>query len=217
MRCPWRRLLYSPATMDWVYYSILLVLLVAGLGIQTLALPGLWLMLASTAGYAWLTGFHYVGLWTLLILLGLVLTAELIEFLAGSAGAKSAGGTKRSMAGAIVGGILGGIFLSVLIPIPLVGTIVGVCLGAFAGSAGTELLIHGDADKSRRVGFGAAKGALVGILTKLTFGVIILGIVAWRALPLGGRPAPVAAPLPATAPATLPTTVPATSPATQPA
>lgn len=186
--------------MDWLYYFILLGVIVAGLCIQVLALPGLWLMVAATLGYAWLTHFAYLGWGAWGVVLGLVLCAEATEFLAGSAGAKKAGGSKRAMLGAVVGGVLGGILLS--IPVPVVGTIVGVCVGAFAGAAGVELLIHGEAEKSTRVGFGAAKGALVGILTKLTFGVVILLIVAWRALPVGGKSAPVPTPTSHTEPST---------------
>jgi uncharacterized protein YqgC (DUF456 family) len=188
--------------MDWLYYFILLALIVTALCVQVLALPGLWLMVASTLAYAWLTHFAYLGWGAWGVVLGLAVCAELTEFLAGSAGAKKAGGSKRAMLGAVGGGVLGGLLLS--IPVPVVGTIIGVCLGAFAGAAGVELLIHGEAEKSTRVGFGAAKGALVGILTKLTFGVLILLFVAWRALPIGGKPAPVNQSPPTTQSATAP-------------
>lgn len=190
--------------MDWLYYFILLGLLFSGLCIQVLALPGLWLMLAATAGYAWVTDFSYIGLWSLVVVLTLVLCAEGAEFMASSAGAKTAGGSKRAMIGAAIGGVLGGLLLS--IPLPIVGTIVGVCIGAFAGATTVELFIHGEANRSARVGFGAAKGALVGILTKLTFGVIVLCLVGVRAVPLGGRVGSAAPPL---LPATQPTTNPA--------
>jgi uncharacterized protein YqgC (DUF456 family) len=196
--------------MDWVYYFILLGLLVAAICLQAIALPGLWVMVAATLGYAWLTHFAHLGWGAWAAVLGLALCAEATEFLASSTGAKKAGGSKRAMLGAVVGAVLGGILLS--IPVPIVGTIVGVCIGAFAGAAGVELLIHGEAEKSTRVGFGAAKGALVGILIKLTFGVLIILLVAWRALPTGGRPVPVPAPANPPAPAAQPAAEPATQP-----
>ena len=65
-----------------------------------------------------------------------------------------------------------------------------------------------DLEHSTRVGFGAAKGTLVGILLKLTIGVVILIFTAIKALPIGGtpptRPAPAAPIIPATSPTTLP-------------
>jgi uncharacterized protein len=192
--------------MDWLYYFLLLAVLLAALGVQLIALPGLWIMVAATLGYAWLTHFAYLGWGAWAAVLGVVACAEATEFLASSTGAKKAGGSKRAMLGAVVGAVLGGILLS--IPVPIVGTIVGVCVGAFAGAAGVELLIHGEAEKSTRVGFGAAKGALAGILIKLTFGVLVILLVAWRALPLGGGTAPTTQP----APATQPTIAPATQP-----
>lgn len=195
--------------MFWLYYSILLAVMFGGLCIQVLALPGIWLMVAATAVYAWLTGFGFIGLWGLGIVLTIALCAELAEFMASSAGAKSAGGSKRAMVGAAIGGVLGGLLLS--IPLPIVGTIVGVCIGAFAGATTVELLIHGEASKSARVGFGAAKGALIGILTKLTFGLIIIGFVAWRGLPIGSAAAGGTLLPAAGSPATLPATLPASS------
>src|SRR4051812_34741140 len=110
--------------MFWMhvgYYLLLLALLVAGLFVSILGLPGLWLMVGSAWGYAWLTGIgHYVGWATLWVLLGLAFSAEIAEFAAGSAGAKRAGGSRRAMFGAIVGALIGGFLLS--IPIPVVGT-----------------------------------------------------------------------------------------------
>src|SRR5947208_2986182 len=124
--------------MDWLYYFILLLFLFAGLVVNVVGLPGLWLMVGSVWLFAWLTGVgHYIGHVTLWTLVGLALVAEMAEFLAGSAGAKRAGGSKRAAIGAIIGALIGGIVLS--IPVPLVGTIIGVCLGAFAGAAAAQM------------------------------------------------------------------------------
>src|SRR6185503_18261826 len=111
------------------------------------------------------------------------------------AGSKSAGGRKRGMIGAIVGGFLGAIFLSI-IPIPIVSQIVGACLGAFIGAALMEYTDK-DIQHSMRVGVGAAKGRLWGILSKLLFGCLMLIVAVFAALPIG-TPA-VASTVPATA------------------
>src|SRR5437773_2717739 len=130
---------------DILYYILLIVLLLFGLFINVLTLPGLWLMAAVYGVYGWLTwDRHYVG-WPSLIAMAVLATiAEVVELTAGSAGAKKAGASKRAMIGAVVGGMIGAVFLTALIPIPVVGTIIGVCLGAALGAGTVELMVARD-------------------------------------------------------------------------
>jgi uncharacterized protein YqgC (DUF456 family) len=188
--------------MNWVYYFLLLALLVCGLGIQLMNLPGLWLMAAAAGLYAMITPEHYLWPGGIVTVLALCLVGELMELIAGAGGAKKAGGSKRAMALATVGGIVGGIVLS--IPVPVIGTVAGVCIGAFAGATVAQLSIARDVSHSMLVGIGAAKGTLIGIVLKLCVGVIILIVVACMALPFGR-----AATAPTTSPTTSPTTLPA--------
>src|SRR5438046_4943821 len=96
--------------MDWVYYLLLIVVLLAGLVVTLFQMPGLWLMMAGTGIYAWITsGRGYLGWKSLLALFLLAIVAELVEFGAGSAGAKKAGASKLAMFGAVVGGVVGAI------------------------------------------------------------------------------------------------------------
>ena len=169
--------------MPWLWYILLLVVQFLGLFFTLLGLPGLWVMVAGVAGYAWLTGFnHFVGWPGLGTVIALAALAELCEFLAGSAGAKQAGGSRRAMVGGIVGAVIGGIVFS--IPVPILGTIFGVCAGAFVGAAVMEMGVARDAAKAGRVGWGAAKGSFWGIVFKLVFGIAILITTAIVALPL---------------------------------
>lgn len=199
--------------MDWLYYFILLALLVCGLGVQLLNLPGLWLMAAAAGLYSLITPAHYLWPWGMVIILSLCVFAELLEFIAGAGGAKRAGGSKRSMLLGIVGGVVGGIVLS--IPVPVIGTVAGVCIGAFAGATLGQLTVRRDVGHSTLVGIGAAKGTLIGILLKLCIGVVILLFTAWRALPIGATPASEPAPSALPAPAAVPATSPATLPAVE--
>lgn len=171
--------------MAWVYYTALIVLLLVGLFVNLLGLPGLWIMMASALGYAWATGWRYLGTKALVALLVIALVAELVEFLAGSAGAKKAGGSKRGMVGAVVGGLLGGIFLT-FIPIPVVSTIVGVCLGTFIGAFVTEILVGKETGHSAQIGVGAAKGRFLGMMLKTAFGVTMLIEALWVGFPVHG-------------------------------
>jgi uncharacterized protein YqgC (DUF456 family) len=172
--------------MDWVLYLCLFLLLLVGLGIVVMTLPGLWLMAASAGVYALLTHRYFIGWGTLAVLLVLALIAEIIETTAAGAGAKRAGGGRAGLWGAIIGGILGGIFLS-FIPIPIVSTFVGVCLGTFLGAMVGELSTGRDVRKSAIVGVGATGGRVFGTFVKLGFGLTMLVITMVMAFPLPSR------------------------------
>jgi len=179
-----------------LYYLLLLALLLGGLLASIFGLPGLWLMVGGVWVYAWITGVDvYVGWATLWTVFALALAAEVVEFLAGAAGAKKVGGLRRSIVGAFVGAILGGIFLS-LVPIPVISTVVGVCLGTFLGAAAMEFTGHGDVALSMRVGAGAAQGRFYGMVAKLGFGLLIGAITTVAAFPIAARsdPPPLTAP-----------------------
>ena len=204
--------------MHTVYYILLLLIMLAGLFVNIVGLPGLWLMVVAYVGYALATGWDtYVGWPSIVTLVLLGLGAELVEFLAGAAGSAAAGGRKRGMLGAVVGAIIGGIVGTPIIPI--IGTIVGACAGAFVGAAVMEFADK-DAAHAMRVGIGAAKGRFWGIVWKSAFGIVMFLVAAICGVPMsdGQTISPPAigntTPTPATFPSTLPTTLPATLPTT---
>ena len=196
--------------MNWVYYLLLLALVVVGLGIVVMNLPGLWLMAAAAGLYSLVTPEHYLFPWGIVTILVLCLVGEVLEFVGKAGGAKKAGGSGRAMLLATIGGVIGGIVLT--IPIPIIGTIAGVCIGAFVGAMAGQFTVAGDVEHSTRVGWGAAKGTLVGILLKLFVGVVILVFTAWAALPFGRTRASSTSPPPTSSPSTIPVTQPTTTP-----
>jgi len=169
--------------LPWLYYFLLLLVSVAGLFLNILGLPGLWLMIAAAGGFGLLTTWdNFVGWPSVGTLIALGLIAELAEFLAGAAGSKAAGGRKRGMVGAIIGALIGGLAFS-FIPVPVVATIVGACFGAFLGAAILELTDK-DFRHALRVGMGAAKGRFIGIVIKSAIGVVMLLIILVAAFPI---------------------------------
>jgi uncharacterized protein YqgC (DUF456 family) len=168
--------------LPWLYYILLLAILAGGLFLVILTLPGLWLMTAAAAIFGAITHWKFVGGYTIWILLGTSFIAEVLELTLGGAAAKKAGGGRRAMVGGLFGGILGGMFLSV-IPIPIISTIVGICLGCFLGAFIMEYTAGEPASHSLRVGVGAAKGRLFGMIIKLVFGAAMFVFIAFRALP----------------------------------
>ena len=181
---------YPRRRMAWAYLAVLILVDGCGLILAAFTLPGTWLMLGAAAVYALLTHGRYLGWRTLLVLLLVTLAAEVGEFVLGGAGAKKAGATKWGIFGGLVGAILGGIFLTGLIPIPILGTVIGICLGSFAGAFGVELLLGGPVWRSVRIGFGAAKGRLMGIVGKFTVGLGMFALSVAMAWPTGYRAPP---------------------------
>jgi uncharacterized protein YqgC (DUF456 family) len=176
---------------DWLLYLTLASLLVTGLGLNLVGLPGLWLMVGAHGMYAWLDQEDGLAGWqSCLAMLALALLAEAIEFLAGAAGSKRAGGSLRSTAGAVLGGVVGGIGAVVLVPwLPILNAVLGACVGSFIGAALLESSKYvGDEEsrpeyytRLRTVGWGAFKGKFWGVLLKSAVGVVMLVVSLWTA------------------------------------
>jgi uncharacterized protein YqgC (DUF456 family) len=170
--------------MDWLYYGILVVVLIAGVALNVLTLPGNWLMLLAAAGYAWATGRRYVWWWSLGIL-ALSLLAEVIEFAAAGRAAAKLGGSRWGTVGAVAGGLLGGLCLSGSLPFVFpISTIVGILGGTFLGSSAGELVAGKRIDTSLAIGTAATKGRFVGTLIKVAIGVVIALLAMVVALPV---------------------------------
>jgi len=168
--------------MAWLYFLLLLATDICGFVLAAITLPGLWLMLAGAAIYAWLTHGHFLGRDSLIALLILALGAEIAEIFLGGAGAKKAGGSGWGIAGGMIGAIVGGIVLSGLVPI--LGTIIGICLGSFAGAAGVELIMGQPISQSAKIGLGAAKGRVTGMVAKISAGLLMFLLTLIAAFPV---------------------------------
>jgi uncharacterized protein YqgC (DUF456 family) len=173
----------------WIYYPSALVLLVLCIGAwltSLFTLPGNWIVVALAAGFAWLfpeEAGRGIGWWTVGVVVGLAAIGEVIEFVAGAAGAAKQGASKRAVAMSLVGAIIGSI-VGVLIgtPLPILGSFVmallGGAIGAFAGAYLGEMWKgRGEAER-RAAGQGAFVGKIWGTLGKLACGAVAIGVVA---------------------------------------
>jgi hypothetical protein len=175
--------------MEWPTYlfaALFAIVALGCVGLIAVGLPGLWLMIALAFGAQLLDTVPFTNAaslhfgWTILgVSLVIATVAEIAESVAGVAGAKAGGATRRGMAGAFVGGIAGALFFTPVIPIPIVGTLVGGLIGSFAGAwigeASAEKQRH--PDEKLRAALGAAAGKLAG-----TFGKLAAGVVIWMLL-----------------------------------
>jgi uncharacterized protein len=195
--------------LPWLGYALLLAACVAGLLLNIVGLPGIWLIVLAAMGFVFVTGPGVYAGWTPIVLcIALGIVAEVLEFLAGAAGAKQAGGTKRGMAGALVGGLVGAIAGS--IPLPIIGTIIGAIVGSALGAFLIEWgWVGTTGSQAGSIAVGAAKGRFIGMVLKSVFGITMASIILFACLPIDFT-------TPATQPATNPTTTPTTLPTTQP-
>ena len=182
------------ATMDaWLYY-LLATTLVIGCALAWLGnlfgAPGNWLIAGLAALFAWLasepTG-RGVSWTCVAILVGLATLGEVIEFLAGAAGAAKQGASKRSMIYSLVGGFAGSLLgAGAGVPVPVIGSLIGAlgggALGAFAGAYYGEASRERPHGESVAVGKAAMWGRLFGTLGKFGVGAVMLGVTAADAL-----------------------------------
>ncbi len=171
--------------MDWqeilvaVVFSLLSLAWVLS---SPIGLPGTWLLIGLAVAIDLVDAFALGGEdaltfgWLLLGMCGgLGLLGEGVEAVAGAAGTRMGGGSRRGMLGAILGGLLGALLLTFLIPIPLIGTLIGALVGTFVGA------FIGEATGERAAGtrhslkaaFAATIGRLAGTLGKTAIAAVI--------------------------------------------
>ncbi len=160
--------------MLYVWLIALLLLNAVWLAMVPFALPGNWLIVITTALFAWWRADDAVfSIYTLIAIAVLALLGELIEFFGGMGGARKAGARLRGSLGAIIGAITGAVLGTFIIPIPFLGTLLGSCIGAGLGAWALESLGGRQMHESVHTGLGAGLGQLLGTTTKLAIGFII--------------------------------------------
>lgn len=147
--------------------------MVLGLLLVPLGIPGLWVMVAALVG-AVLLGAP-VGWLTVLGLALLAGVAELGEYLAVKLASERWGGSSRAFWGAVAGGLVGGL---VGAPVPVAGSLVGVMAGTFAGAMAVAWVESRDAGGAVQVGWGALLGRAAAAATKTAAGLAILLVAA---------------------------------------
>jgi len=156
--------------MTWliptIVISLVLVIVLVGMAMTAITLPGIWTMAAGAVLLA--LGFpDYVGWWTVGALLGIAALSELVDFIASALGVKRMGGSKSGAVGSVIGTLVGAIGGTFLIPIPIVGSIVGGVIGAGGGAFLAERgIAERTIKESVKSGSGAAAGRLVSMVIK---------------------------------------------------
>lgn len=165
--------------MIYVWVTFLIVFNLFWLASVIFALPGNWLMVISTAFFAW---WHWedgvFSVYTLIAITALAVVGEVLEFFGGMGGARRAGATWRGSFGAIMGAMIGAVLGTFLIPVPIFGTLLGTCFGAGLGTCLLELAATKQMDQSLRSGLGAGVGVFIGTTSKFIVGILIWLVIA---------------------------------------
>jgi uncharacterized protein YqgC (DUF456 family) len=147
----------------WICSAIFTVIGLSGLLLPIV--PGAPLLFLGLLFGAWADDFHFIGVWTLLILAGMAALTYVVEFAASALGVKKFGGSRRAMLGAVLGGVAGLFF-----------GIPGILFGPFVGAVIGELSLQRSLDQASRAGFGTVVGLAIGVAGKLAIGTAMIGL-----------------------------------------
>lgn len=160
--------------IDYLVLSLFIIVAMAGLISHVFGFPGNFIILGCSLLLGWYGGFKEITITILLILLGLALLGELVEFILGVLGAKKYKSSNKAIIGSIVFGIIGGI-----LGIPFffgIGAVIGAFLGAFFGAFLVEFVLEKNVDRAMKSGWGAFIGRLAGTFFKGAIGIAMIVI-----------------------------------------
>jgi uncharacterized protein YqgC (DUF456 family) len=147
----------------WLVSFALIAIGVAGTVLP--ALPGVPLVFAGMLLAAWIDDFQRIGYVTLGVLGALMVLSVLVDILAGMAGAKRFGASRKALVGAAIGTVVGMFF-----------GLPGLAFGPFIGALVGELSARKDVMAAGRVAFGTWVGILIAVVIKLSLVFAMLGI-----------------------------------------
>jgi uncharacterized protein len=155
----------------WTIVSVL-IMIVGLFGTVLPFLPGIVLIYAGYLFYGFVTGWHAYGTGTVVAWGIVTCLLMLLDFYAGSIGAKRFGASRFGMSGSFIGGAAGALVAGLpgLILGPLVGAVVGELMGG----------------RSRRQALRSAWGSIIGFVTgsllRIAVGVVMIGTFLWLVL-----------------------------------
>lgn len=149
--------------------TVLLALL-GVLGTFLPVLPGTPLIVVGALIYGYSTQFTALTIRDLLILGGLSLFAEGVDYLFSLIGAKKFGASKAGLFGGMIG-----VFIGLLTMGP-----VGIFVGPFLGAIVAELIVGRPVEQAIRVGVGSLIGVLGGMVMTFLISLVMAGWVLFK-------------------------------------
>ena len=156
----------------FVFWALLLVL--ASLFVY-LGLGGSFIVIGLALIHALITGFDPVTWQLLLVLLGLALFGELVEFVIGTFYVAQKGATKSGVFAAFVGGLVGAMLGNSIVPV--MGAVLGSFVGAFGGAVLGEYYRNEKLEPSLRVGGHAFLGRILAMVIKHVIALVMVFLI----------------------------------------
>jgi uncharacterized protein YqgC (DUF456 family) len=159
--------------MEYFFLAVSLFLMIVGtLGTLLPVIPGIPIVYLGYLVYGLASDWREFGLQTMLWLGLFTVLIQVLDFYAGSVGARKYGASRSGVWGSIIGALLGAIFFS------LPGLVVGTLAGAVSG----ELLAGRSFGEGLRSGWGAFLGLVAGTLFRMAAAVAMTGMFLWMVL-----------------------------------
>ena len=155
-----------------------IILLIVGiLGIIYPALPGLPLMFLGALSIAYANDFSYMAWGILGVILVIAIIGSLLDYVAGTLGAKFTGASKQAIWGSVIGTVIGAI-------LSFTGMFFAIFLGPLIGAALGEYIARRDLLKAGTVGLGTFMGFIAGVIAKIGCAfIIVLTVLMAHVLP----------------------------------
>lgn len=151
---------------DLVFYTLGALLILGGLAGTILpSLPGIPMVFGGIWLIAAVDDYRHLGWWWLLLIGALGALGVIVDFIAGTLGAKRVGASRRALWGATLGTFAGMFF-----------GIPGIVCGPFVGALVGELSSGASVLRSTHVGIGTWLGLVLGALLKLAISLMMVGL-----------------------------------------
>ena len=167
---------------SWSWFFVWSLLLVAASLLVYLGLGGNFVIVGLALIHALVTGFDPISWQLLVVLLGLALLGEGIEFVVGTFYVAKQGASRAGVIGAFVGGLAGATLGNGLLPV--VGAVLGSFVGAFLGAVVGEYFQRQRLEPSLQVGGHAFLGRLLAILIKHVIAMIMIFLILKKTVPV---------------------------------
>jgi len=166
---------------QWFGFFLWSLLLVTASLFVYLGLGGNFIVIGLALIHALITGFDPISWQLLLVLLGIALVGEFIEFLVGTFYAAKQGASKSGVIMAFVGGLVGAWLGNQIFPI--LGAVLGSFVGAFFGAVSGEYYNEQRLEPSLRIGGYAFLGRLIAIFIKHALSLVMVFLILKATLP----------------------------------
>ena len=151
--------------LETIALIVVSIVFLLGVILTALGLPGTFAVFAGAILYNLITWSWAISLKILLVILGVSVLAEIIEFVFSAWGSKRLKLSNKAMIGMIIGSIIGGI---IGFPVFLIGSVIGVMVGAFIGAFVFSYFEQRSFRKALKAGIG-------GFITRI--GVIVMKFI----------------------------------------